>query len=607
MNKLTINNNGKYFLFAFIFICFLCYSCGKEKLPIPEKNQIILQKFEKATAYETSDIHADTILKYALDVISISNQISDKDIIISANIYAGSRFNETGNPDSAYYFARRAYDLAQNKTNHYSLARIHNLYGLIYLKKADFQQAYQNINKAIQLSISSENQDDHYTYIMNMGNVHTAMNKADSALYFFQLAANYYTDIKQNESLSKCLGNMGSIHNKLQNYPEAIKYYKQALKINRDLNNWSSLSHNYSNIGVIYNEINKNDTAVIYYDSALMSIEKTGNRFMKMVVSFNYANVLLETEKFERAKKMYYDALNQAENQNSPFGIYNAYSSLGNVYLKTGLVDKSLEYYQKAYQLALEKNIRDNKDDLLLDLTKAALNTKNYVLASDFLKQYVILSDSIELSKQKAIVAELEAKYQLKEKNQEIKYVKDLNRSKTKWIYLLIFLIAVSSFFGLVIYYLYRNLQSKYKIIYQKELQKNHTNYAQISNLLDMPSTTTNEIEWKTLWDHINTILLEEELYLDPKLTVEALAKKCNTNKTYIYKCIKSYTSDNFNTFINKYRIEKAKKLILERQDYDVKSIGELSGFNSPRTFFRVFKEITGLSPATFKNLSNNQ
>lgn len=607
MNKMMINYSGRQLSYVCIIICFICFSCQKQTPPIKEKDQIILQRFENATAAESPQIHPDTILKYALDVISIGHRMKDKDILISSYIYAGSRFNETGNPDSAYYFVVQASDLAQNNTNHFSLARIYNLKGMIYLKKTDFQQAYHYTNKSLKLSKSFEDQNDYYTYIMNMGNVLTALNKPDSSLYFYQLAADYYTGINQNESLSKCLGNMGSIHNQLQNYSEALKYYKQALKINRDFNNWSSLTHNYSNIGVIYNEINKNDTALIYYDSALMTIDKTGNHFMKMVVSFNYANVLLEAGKFEQAKKAYYHVLSQAENQNSPFGIYNACTSLGDVYLKTGLVDKSLEYYQKAYQIALEKNINENKDALLLDITKAALKTKNYVLVNDFLDQYVRLSDSIDSYRQKAIVAELEAKYQLKEKNQEIKYVKEINRSKTKLIYLLISLIAISSFFSLVIYFLYRNLQSKYKIIYQKELHKNHTIYTRNGNLSNKSASVSNENEWKTLWDHMNTILLEEELYLDPKLNVEVLAKKCNTNKTYIYKCIKSYTSDNFNTFINKYRIEKSKKLILERQDYDVKSIGELSGFNSPRTFFRVFKEITGLSPATFKNLSNNR
>ena len=56
----------------------------------------------------------------------------------------------------------------------------------------------------------------------------------------------------------------------------------------------------------------------------------------------------------------------------------------------------------------------------------------------------------------------------------------------------------------------------------------------------------------------------------------------------------------NFNDFVNGFRISFAKKMLAEQNDSKLNEVALQAGFNSYSTFFRVFKDHTGISPSEF-------
>ena len=91
-----------------------------------------------------------------------------------------------------------------------------------------------------------------------------------------------------------------------------------------------------------------------------------------------------------------------------------------------------------------------------------------------------------------------------------------------------------------------------------------------------------------------------EKPYLNPELTLEKLSKDLNSNRTYISKIFKEEMNTNFNNFINDYRVSYAKSLFASQKEMKMNEVAQQSGFNSYSTFFRVFKEQTGVSPQNF-------
>ena len=99
-------------------------------------------------------------------------------------------------------------------------------------------------------------------------------------------------------------------------------------------------------------------------------------------------------------------------------------------------------------------------------------------------------------------------------------------------------------------------------------------------------------------------LMEQEKLYRKPDLKLSDIAERLNTNVKYISQLVRLRTSDNFPTFVNKYRVEEIKAHLVDQRfrHLTMAAIAEESGFSSKATFNRVFKEITGTSPKSYKD-----
>jgi len=83
--------------------------------------------------------------------------------------------------------------------------------------------------------------------------------------------------------------------------------------------------------------------------------------------------------------------------------------------------------------------------------------------------------------------------------------------------------------------------------------------------------------------------------------TVDMLAQKLGLKRYNVSIAINRCTQKNFNTLINEYRIKEA-ILSLSNKKFTVDQIAFDCGFSDRKSFYRIFKKITGLSPTEFRN-----
>lgn len=93
-----------------------------------------------------------------------------------------------------------------------------------------------------------------------------------------------------------------------------------------------------------------------------------------------------------------------------------------------------------------------------------------------------------------------------------------------------------------------------------------------------------------------------EELYLQPDLTLDDLAKRLNTNRTYLSSYFSNVIRKTFYDYINELRItQKSIPLMKSCPGNTLEQIAQASGFNSLSTFRRAFKKITGDTPSIYR------
>jgi len=96
----------------------------------------------------------------------------------------------------------------------------------------------------------------------------------------------------------------------------------------------------------------------------------------------------------------------------------------------------------------------------------------------------------------------------------------------------------------------------------------------------------------------------EEKPYLDVDLTIHDISKQLDIPRHYLTQVINGLLGKNFYTFINEYRIEEVKKLLVndEFSKYTLTSIAFEAGFNSKSSFNSIFKSSTGMTPTQFRD-----
>lgn len=93
--------------------------------------------------------------------------------------------------------------------------------------------------------------------------------------------------------------------------------------------------------------------------------------------------------------------------------------------------------------------------------------------------------------------------------------------------------------------------------------------------------------------------LFVERNYSRP-IDLEDAARELGFTPSYFARFFKRFTDVTFMAYLNEYRIGKVQQLLAQRNK-NMTEIAEAAGFASIKTFNRVFKESTGLSPTQYQ------
>jgi ligand-binding sensor domain-containing protein/AraC-like DNA-binding protein len=98
-------------------------------------------------------------------------------------------------------------------------------------------------------------------------------------------------------------------------------------------------------------------------------------------------------------------------------------------------------------------------------------------------------------------------------------------------------------------------------------------------------------------------LLEEEKLYLNPGLSLRDLAQRLRIHSNHLSRIINERFGASFNDFVNRYRIEEAKRRLAdpEAREASILDIALNSGFFSKSVFNTAFKKFVGTTPSEYR------
>lgn len=120
-------------------------------------------------------------------------------------------------------------------------------------------------------------------------------------------------------------------------------------------------------------------------------------------------------------------------------------------------------------------------------------------------------------------------------------------------------------------------------------------------------SPVTHSKDYKETVNKLKAIMQTNKPFLISNLKVEDLSKLVGVQKNTLTEILKKQFGMNFNVFVNTWRIEEFVKKAndADAAKYDIVGIAMECGFASKASFFRVFKQIKGTTPAEYLTRMN--
>ena len=280
---------------------------------------------------------------------------------------------------------------------------------------------------------------------------------------------------------------------------------------------------------------------------------------------------------------------------------------LGRLYAFKKQHTKAIESYNESLRFAnqlghLPYMVEINQQ---LAINHLAINDKStYSLYND---QFLKLNDKLEQAEQHAV----NVAFNLINNQQEA----TLEAKKKGMKFYLYITIAIT---GLVVFILVVfTLKSVWKQKRLKEIVRYlEASRSVVANQKEKPAKKV-EVAKTLIPEETEKLLIEKlqkfeksDKFLSKDMSLAVLAGHFDTNTKYLSGVINSHYQDNYNTYINKLRvnyiIEKLKADPNYRH-YKISYLAEVGGFSSHSAFGAVFKSITKITPATFIELLNSE
>lgn len=114
---------------------------------------------------------------------------------------------------------------------------------------------------------------------------------------------------------------------------------------------------------------------------------------------------------------------------------------------------------------------------------------------------------------------------------------------------------------------------------------------------------TSDATKLNEILNRIQEYMNSSEPFTNPELTIMDLADSVSAHPKLVSNAINTLTNQNFNSYVNKFRIEKALEFLKNKdlETYSIEGIGKEVGFHSKSAFYAAFKKETGTTPIRYK------
>lgn len=382
-----------------------------------------------------------------------TSKVADK---VDLLYHIANEQDDTGNPDDGFRYADSIEMLSNSIRYPKGLSRAYNLRGYAHYNKGEYTKALECFRQGLDIVIKLKDLEGQAHAYNSIGSAWNELQSPDSAVVYHLKTLAIKEQLGNRGDVAGVLANIANCYNDLEAHDKAIEMHLRALSIRRALGEEKRTMFTLNNLMVAYGTKGDVAKATAYADSALAVALKYNNKMVAGVVCGGMGHVLNDQKRYSESitwceRSLAY--LSEAKREPSMvFPLCN----MAAAYIGLNLFTKGLEVNQKGWAIMQKLKLQNPLDSYHENFANAYAGLQDYENAYKWHKIYFTRIDTLNKKGYLSKIANIEAKYNLVKKEQEITAQRTANYRQKVALYALSAAFLALLLFGYLFYNRYR-------------------------------------------------------------------------------------------------------------------------------------------------------
>lgn len=342
------------------------------------------------------------------------------DSLAMASLEQKARYSYRSSLDSSIYYAQEILTLCEQDDHSYYHAFALNWIGICLMREGYPDSAETYYQQTIHYGSNNE-----VNKFVQMARLNRSINyfqqgKFEQAAEAAEVSMHSFESIGDSLGVAHAQYNLANSLQQLDRLDEALTFYRAVLPVYELKGSALNRANLYNAIGSIQNLKGKYDSAILQYKKSIAIKVSVGGANFCASEYINIANTLKNMGESDSAIYYYHKSHRTAALLGDQGKVANAYVDLSEQFNVLEESDSAIHYAKKALEIA--RNIKDDYTEYvgLYQLSLAYANQEKFKKAYEFHTKFIQARDSVQNIEIEERVSELEKKYQLAQKDQEL-------------------------------------------------------------------------------------------------------------------------------------------------------------------------------------------
>jgi tetratricopeptide (TPR) repeat protein len=337
----------------------------------------------------------------------------------------------------------------------------------------DLNKAIISFQDALKFNIQLNDSSGIGLSYYNIGLANHFMGHYEKAIENYIKSADIRGQIGETKSLVSSLISIGEVFRLRKDYNNAQVYYDEAITHKAKLDNKETLAYLYSELALIHKATKRYETSLAYIDTAMnYSQEINYKRGIATLLCYK-AGIYKEQGELNQSLKIYDETIERYKDIGFETGIIQSNIAKAEILTEKEQYNQALNILLVSRPMAINNELLDEQTEISEIKYKLHKELNQSDLALAELELFLVLSDSLFGIEKEEKIKEIEAKYETKQKEQQIELLDKENKISTQKIKSRNLILTLLFVFVLLLILVFFLLQKKRKAISELEIEKN--------------------------------------------------------------------------------------------------------------------------------------